>query len=222
MEGWAANRKGRPQSVSEALQFVRWSPVMPTTGGDEELVVGEGAPEEFRMRIQLYHPEGQVPGRRATGMSVFNWLVVKQSELPGAGWGLFADRHFAPETLITAYAGVLTGRGGDTSRKVEFQGALIDVPTGTKKLYLGAHFANDPYWGMSPQQRNEYELGPLGKNTTPSGTAWGSAPQRRLGNGMRSCWITTPTTAQRRRNTCWSRGPRRGRRSAGGRIRSVA
>ena len=151
MEGWAANRKGRPQSVSEALQFVRWSPVMPTTGGDEELVVGEGAPEEFRMRIQLYHPEGQVPGRRATGRSVFDWLVVKQSELPGAGWGLFADRHFTPGALITAYAGILSRRGGDTSRKVEFQGAFIDVPTGTKKLYLGAHFANDPYWGMSPQ-----------------------------------------------------------------------
>ena len=40
---------------------------------------------------------------------------------------------------------------------------MIDVPAGSKRLFLGAHFLNNPYWGMSPERRNEYELELLGK-----------------------------------------------------------
>ena len=77
--------------------------------------------------------------------------------------GLFAGRHFKDEALITAYVGVMTRPGGDITRKVNFKGATIDVPVTTKMRFFGAHFANNPYWGMSPRQRNEYELGPRGK-----------------------------------------------------------
>ena len=163
MEKWAKERNGCPQCVTDALPFARWSPCLPPIGGDEDVDVKEGDPEEYRMSIQLVHPEKVVPGRRPTGASVFDWLVVKESELPGAGKGLFAGRHFKAGALITAYAGVLARPGGDITRKVQYKGATINVPAETRMRFFGAHFMNNPYWGMSPQQRNEYELGPQGK-----------------------------------------------------------
>ena len=102
MEKWAKERNGCPQCVTDALPFARWSPCLPPIGGDEDLDVKEGDPEEYRMSIQLVHPEKVVPGRRPTGALVFDWLVVKESELPGAGKGLFAGRHFDAGALITA------------------------------------------------------------------------------------------------------------------------
>ena len=46
---------------------------------------------------------------------------------------------------------------------MEYHGASIDVPAESKRLFLEAHFLNNPYWGMSPGRRNEYELELLGK-----------------------------------------------------------
>ena len=163
MEQWAKERSGCPRCVTEALPFAQWSPGLPPIGGHEDLDVKEGGPVEYRMSIQLVHPEKVVLGRRLTAASVFDWLIVRESELPGAGKGLFAGRHFKAGSLITAYAGVLARPGGDTTRKVQYKGATIDVPAGTKRRFFGAHFINNPYWGMSPQQRSEYELGPHGK-----------------------------------------------------------
>ena len=163
MEKWAEERNGCPQCVADALPFARWSPCLPSIGGDEDLDVKEGDQGEYRMSIQLVHPKKVVPGRRPTGASVFDWLVIKESELPGAGKGLFAGRHFKAGDLITTYVGVMGRPGGDTTRKVLYKGATIDVPEGTERRFFGAHFVNNPYWGMSPQQRNEYELGPQGK-----------------------------------------------------------
>ena len=163
MEGWARKKKGCPKSVTDALPFARWTPCLPSIGGDEELDAKGDQPVEYRLSIQLVHPGKVVPGRRLTGVSIFDWLSVKESELPGAGMGLFAGRHFDKNALITAYVGVMTRPGGDITRKVNFTGATIDVPVTTKMRFFGAHFINNPYWGMFPWQRNEYELGPGGK-----------------------------------------------------------
>ena len=163
MEGWAKERKGCPKSVTDALPFSMWTPCLPPIGGDEELDIKGDQPVEYRLSIQLVHPGKVAPGRRLTGASVFDWLSVKESELPGAGKGLFAGRHFDKNALITVYVGVMTRPGGDITRKVDFKGATIDVPVTTKMRFFGAHFANNPYWGMSPRRRNEYELGPRGK-----------------------------------------------------------
>ena len=42
MEKWADEQQGRPESVGDALPFVRWHPVLPAVGGDEKIEV-EGA-----------------------------------------------------------------------------------------------------------------------------------------------------------------------------------
>ena len=98
--------------------------------------------------------DGVISGRRATNRLAFQWLVVRESELPGVGWGLVVGRHFEKDKLITAYVGVLSHPGGDIVRKVEYHGSWINVPEGTKEMFLGAHFANNPYYGMSPEERN--------------------------------------------------------------------
>ena len=199
MEEWAKEKKDCPKSVEEALRFARWSPCLPSFGGDEELDIKEGEPEEYRLSIQLVHPGKVTPGRRLTGASVFDWLIVKESELPGAGKGLFAGRHFEAGALITAYVGVLVRPGGDVTRKVDYKGATIDVPAGTKMRFFGAHFANNPYWGMSPQQRNEYELGPRGRKHNAEWDGLGIRASKEIRKGDAILLDYKPETAQRRR-----------------------
>ena len=65
MESWADRRRGRPECVTEALQHVRWSPIPPVVGADEELGAGDGAPVEYQMSIQLggQSEEGGIPRR---------------------------------------------------------------------------------------------------------------------------------------------------------------
>ena len=94
MEGWARKKKGCPKSVTDALPFAQWTPCLPSIGGDEELDTKGGQPVEYRLSIQLVHPKKVVPGRRMTGALIFDWLSVKESEIPGAGLGLFAGRYF--------------------------------------------------------------------------------------------------------------------------------
>ena len=73
MESWADRRSGCPECATKALQYVRWSPVLPAVGADEELGAGDGAPVEYQMSIQLggQSKEGGAPqrlNRRASGV----------------------------------------------------------------------------------------------------------------------------------------------------------
>ena len=89
MESWADRRRGCPECVTEALQYVRWSPVLLAVGADEELGGGDGAPVEYQMSIQLggQSKEGGVPrrlDRRASGVKeALPWSSLLEQPLLG-------------------------------------------------------------------------------------------------------------------------------------------
>ena len=90
------------------------------------------------------------------------WLTVKESTMgTDAGYGLFADRFFAKNDIITVYVGKKADtKSTDESRRLEISGRLIDVtPTyfGARPLYYGAHFANSPYYLIPDDQHDAYD-----------------------------------------------------------------
>ena len=167
MEEWASRGTGRrPTEVDRRLEFARWSEVTEEVGGNNAPSTTGGKVGEYRMAIQLYHPSKHIGGRRTTERSRYDWLVVKDSELPGAGLGLFAARHYSVGALVTAYVGNLCKPGRDDSRQVHFGSQAIDVKPdtlGRRRYLFGAHFLNNPYYGMSVERRNAYELEWAGK-----------------------------------------------------------
>ena len=79
-----------------------------------------------------------------------------------AGYGLFADRTFYCDDVISVYIGdvVRTNKSHRSSYEMEFKGiGDIDAKSGIRdgeKLFLGCHFANDkPYENFITDSRKK-------------------------------------------------------------------
>lgn len=92
-------------------------------------------------RLKYNSPEENV-------MTFKNHIYVKESGLPNAGNGLFADMTFTVGDIISVYVGkIVTGKRRKTTYQMDYSlDRTIDPGKGIKDnecLYLGAHLAND-------------------------------------------------------------------------------
>lgn len=102
-----------------------------------------------------------VKGHNKTKVLRFNWLVVKQSRLSNSELGLFVARHFMAGDFITVCAGTLERLGADKLSKVAIKGRTVNLgvsPLGRRPFLFGAHFLDNPFYGMTPEERNSYEV----------------------------------------------------------------
>ena len=90
------------------------------------------------------------PTKKWTNSTVSHWLKVKESGLPGGGWGLFADRHFFKDQIITVYYGkaVNQNRKRQSNYRLGHKGKVIAPDTNNSNVPLlwGGHIANDILW----------------------------------------------------------------------------
>ena len=95
---------------------------------------------------------------RATEHTLQKWVSVRKSQFENSGFGLFAEKTFKTDDIITVFAGRLysnNSRHGDTClsfRKIN--GEVVHLNTmedNTHHLYFGAHYANDPTFGMNKE-----------------------------------------------------------------------
>ena len=84
--------------------------------------------------------------------------IDKKSQFENSGYGLFIEKNFKIGDIITVFVGVLSpsnSRHGD--RFIGFKksnGKVVHIDTtkyDTPRLYFGAHFANNPCFGMTPE-----------------------------------------------------------------------
>jgi len=57
--------------------------------------------EEFQLTYPMCSKELNVEGRKAH----FPWISIKKSIVPGANYGVFADKTFLPNEMISVYKG---------------------------------------------------------------------------------------------------------------------
>ncbi len=90
------------------------------------------------------------PYNKWTNLAVSNWLKVKESGLPGGGWGLFADRHFEKDQILTVYYGkvVNPNKKRKSNYRLGHKGKVIAPDTNNSNVPLlwGGHIANDIFW----------------------------------------------------------------------------
>ena len=84
------------------------------------------------------------------GYNAEHWLKVKESGLPGGGWGLFADRHFEKDQILTVYYGkvVNPNKKMKSNYRLGHKGKVIAPDTNNSNVPLlwGGHIANDLLW----------------------------------------------------------------------------
>ena len=95
---------------------------------------------------------------RATEDTLQKWVSVRKSQFEDSGYGLFTEKSFKIGDIITVFVGVLSpssSRHGD--RFISFKknnGQIVHINTmknDAQRLYFGAHYANDPCFGMSAE-----------------------------------------------------------------------
>ena len=135
----------------EWFEHVRWTPC----GWN----IDPCRPYPFEMRTKSFRME-LCPHSNKEKFA--QWLIVQESTIgTDAGYGLFADRFFKKNDIVTVYVGKKAGtKPTDETRRLEISGRVIDVqPTyfGARPLYFGAHFANSPYFQIPDDQHDAYD-----------------------------------------------------------------
>ena len=90
------------------------------------------------------------PTKKWTNSAVRIWLKVRESGLPGGGWGLFAERHFFKDEIITVYYGKVVdpNKKKKSNYRLGHKGKVIAPDTNNSNVPLlwGGHIANDLLW----------------------------------------------------------------------------
>ena len=93
------------------------------------------------------------------------WVTVKESGLNDAGYGLFAERNFSKNDVITVYLGYHVDSDVNNPYAIDYvpkgksaTGKRVSVDGGFpeyRQMYLGAHMTNDPNWSVAYDVRDE-------------------------------------------------------------------
>ena len=96
---------------------------------------------------------------RTTEETLRKWVSVRRSLFEDSGFGLFAEKTFKQDDIITVFAGKLyssNSRHGDKCLSFKkMNGQVVHLNTMEDKihhLYFGAHYANDPTFGMNKEK----------------------------------------------------------------------
>lgn len=121
------------------------------------------------MSCSLHDLNDEEKQTRATASTYKHWLSIKPSSLPAenVGLGLFTAKTFYKEDVITVYIGERTTRDAKDlgkGKRIEFKSSttnrthFLDVKENNNSIttYMGAHFINDPMYGMVGDARNRY------------------------------------------------------------------
>ena len=114
------------------------------------------------MNVLAPGKEWRLMYRKNEGMEYHNHLKVKKSTLKTAGYGLFADRTFCHNDIISVYLGDnMRSTINPSPYAMDFSGlGTIDAKAGimdNSHLLLGCHFVNDKNYGpVSIDKRKKY------------------------------------------------------------------
>ena len=96
---------------------------------------------------------------RASEDTLKKWVSVRKSQLDKSGFGLFAEKTFKPNETITVFAGRLSPSNKthvDTCLSFKrSDGQIVHLNTNKdnkSRLYFGAHYANDPMFGIDEEK----------------------------------------------------------------------
>ena len=151
--------KATLNELMDVQDYVQWSPLgVPFQPFDA--VENEGPFNEWVMSLVKVRTSVLTKQTPPTSSTMAKWLSVRKSRITNAGLGLFAERYFKKDEIITVFCGRLKKTGcalDDTlvSFKRE-NGTVVFLntrPSGGKHFYFGAHLANNPHWGKTEEER---------------------------------------------------------------------
>ena len=124
---------------------------------------------QYMMYCSLHDLNDEEKQTRATESTYKHWLSIKPSSLPAenVGLGLFTAKTFYKEEVITVYIGERTTRDAKDlgkGKRIKFKSStsnrnhFLDVQENNNSIttYMGAHFINDPMFGLVGDDRKRY------------------------------------------------------------------
>lgn len=150
------------QNVIKLIQnHICWVPIRKPLAAHKMQKKSNIQAKEYNMYCSLHDLHCEEKGTCATATTYKDWLCVKESSLPvsNAGLGLFTPRTFNKGDIILVYIGERTAPNAKDlgkGKRIKFRSStnkiqFLDVQGKPDMIttYLGAHFINDPMFGMA-------------------------------------------------------------------------
>ena len=144
--------------VREFNEFVLWEPVGPRISAFDPLP-DKGPYEKYVMSLCKFEKKHLRDGKRESENDVRKWVSIRKSKLADSGFGLFTERSFKQDDVITVFVGnVINGHRQNVDRYISYtrkDSTFVHLDTRCRDVtspFFAAHFANDPSWGKTPDE----------------------------------------------------------------------
>ena len=142
--------------------YIDWSNASPQPDPTASLQK-QGLYSEYTMSLSLCKKShlAERTGKDVSTAVKTPWVTVKKSALENAGLGLFSERRFEKDEVITIYnAPKKSKQPIDDAYAIKYHGWYHTVPVRDNEMppyYMGAHFINDATYNCEDTKRKDLE-----------------------------------------------------------------